>query len=125
LRLSFRNIDETRDIFTFDLSHTIANTDVLLGMRYEHDENDYSFNMIRGAGQLPPLVAPPGQQRFVTQHQNDDIDLFSGHAIAVTRFDDSFWFTAAIPTPLCKTTWLGLASLEPLSTPPSASQCRR
>ena len=91
---AFRNIDETRDIFTFDLSHTMANTDVLLGMRYEHDENDYSLNMIRGAGQLPPLVAPPGQQRFVTQHQNDDIDLFSGHAIAVTRFDDSFWFTA-------------------------------
>ncbi len=91
---AFRNIDETRDIFTFDLSKTIGNTDLSLGMRYEHDKNNYSLNMLRGAGQLPPVVAPPGQQRFFTQHQNDDVDLYSGHAIGVMRFDDSLWFTA-------------------------------
>jgi len=92
---SFRNIDETRDIFTFDATKTIGNTDLLLGMRYEHDKNDYSLNFIRSAGQVPPIVPPPGQQRFVTQHQKDDIDLFSGHVITETRFSDSFWFTAA------------------------------
>ena len=91
---SFRNIDEKRDIFSFEASKTIGNTDVLLGMRYEHNTDDYSLNMERGAGQLPPAVPPPGQQRKVTQQQNDDVDLFSGHGITVTRITDNFWFTA-------------------------------
>jgi hypothetical protein len=63
-------------------------------MRYEHNTNDYSLNMERGAGQLPPAVSPPGQQRKVTQQQNDDVDLFSGHGITETRITDNFWFTA-------------------------------
>jgi hypothetical protein len=91
---SFRDIDEKRDIVSLEISKTIGNTDVLLGMRYEHNTNDYSLNMERGAGQLPPAVPPPGQQRKVTQTQNDDVDLFSGHGITVTRFSDSLWFTA-------------------------------
>ncbi len=91
---SFRNIDEKRDIFSFEASKTIGNTDVLLGMRYEHNTNDYSINMERGAGQLPPVVPPPGQQRKVTQQQNDDVDLFSGHGITVTRITDNLWFTS-------------------------------
>ena len=91
---SFRDIDETRDFFSFDASKTFGNTDVILGMRYEHNENDDSLNFIRGAGQLPPLVPPPGQQRFVTQRQKDDVDLFSGHGITETRLTDSLWFTA-------------------------------
>src|SRR5436305_6894829 len=91
---SFRNIDEKRDIFSFEASKTFGNTDVLLGMRYEHNTNDYSLNMERGAGQLPPAVPPPGQQRKVTQQQNDDVDLFSGHGITQTRVTDNLWFTA-------------------------------
>jgi len=91
---SFRNIDEKRDIFSFEASKTIGNTDILLGMRYEHNTNDYSLNMERGAGQLPPAVPPPGQQRKVTQKQNDDVDLFSGHGITETRITDNLWFTA-------------------------------
>ena len=50
--------------------------------------------MERGAGQLPPAVPPPGQQRKITQQQNDDVDLFSGHGITETRITDNFWFTA-------------------------------
>jgi hypothetical protein len=89
---SFRDIDEKRDIFSFEASKTFGNTDVMLGMRYEHNENDYSLNMERNAGQIsPPPVA--GLQRFVTQHQNDDVDLFSGHAITETRITDTLWFT--------------------------------
>ncbi|HEU5246334.1 MAG TPA: hypothetical protein VFU09_04525 [Candidatus Udaeobacter sp.] len=91
---AFRDIDETRDIFAFDASKTFGNTDVLLGMRYEHTDNDDSLNVIRGAGQVPPVVPPPGAQRFLTQHDNNDVDLFSGHGITVTRFSDSLWFTA-------------------------------
>jgi hypothetical protein len=88
---SFRDIDETRDIVSFEASKTIGNTDVLLGMRYEHNEDDDSLNMERNAGQVGVV---PGGQRFVTQHQKDDVDLFSGHAITETRFSDSLWFTA-------------------------------
>src|SRR6266700_1708824 len=88
---SFRDIDETRDIFSFEASKTIGNTDVLLGMRYEHNENDYSLNMERSAGAIGVV---PGGQRFVTQHQKDDVDLFSGHGITETRITDSLWFTA-------------------------------
>jgi hypothetical protein len=88
---SFRDIDETRDIVSFEASKTIGNTDVLLGMRYEHNEDDDSLNMERNAGSVGVV---PGGQRFVTQHQKDDVDLFSGHAITETRFSDSLWFTA-------------------------------
>jgi hypothetical protein len=89
---SFRDIDETRDIFALDMAKTFGNTDVLLGMRYEHIDDDDDIKMERNAGQLPPPFA--GKERFVTQHNNDDIDLFSGHAITETRFTDNFWFTA-------------------------------
>jgi hypothetical protein len=91
---SFRNLDEKRDIFSFEASKTIGNTDVLLGMRYEHNTNDYSLNTELGAGELPPVVPPPGQQRKVTQQQNEDVDLFSGHGITETRITDNLWFTA-------------------------------
>jgi hypothetical protein len=87
---SFRDIDETRDIFSFEASKTFGNTDVLLGMRYEHNDNDYSLNMERNAGSIGVV---PGGQRFVTQHQKDDVDLFSGHGITETRITDTLWFT--------------------------------
>jgi hypothetical protein len=90
---SFRDIDEKRDIVSLEAKHTFGNTDVLLGMRYEHNTNDYSLNFERGAGQLPPVVPPPGQQRKVTQTQNDDVDLWSGHGITETRITDNLWFT--------------------------------
>jgi hypothetical protein len=88
---SFRDIDETRDIVSLEISKTIGNTDVLLGMRYEHTKDDDSLNMERNAGQVGVV---PGGQRFVTQLQKDNVDLFSGHGITVTRFSDSLWFTA-------------------------------
>jgi hypothetical protein len=91
---AFRNIDETRDIFSFDASKTFANTDIDLGMRYEHNNNDDRLQLERGAGQLPPAVTPPGQQRFITQRDQSDLDLFNGHVITETRFSDTFWFTA-------------------------------
>jgi hypothetical protein len=75
---AFRNIDETRDIFTFDLSKTIGNTDVVLGMRYEHDKNNYSLNMIRGAGCRGQ--PPPGQQRFLPNIRTMTWT-YSGHAL--------------------------------------------
>jgi hypothetical protein len=90
----FRDIDETRDIFAFDALKTFGNTDVNLGMRYEHSDIDDKLQLERGAGQLPPVVPPPGAQRFITQRDENKLDLFSGHAITETRFSDSLWFTA-------------------------------
>jgi hypothetical protein len=91
---AFRDIDETRDIFAFDALKTFGNTDVNLGMRYEHSTLDDSLNLERGAGQLPPVVPPPGAQRFITQRDVNNLDLFSGHAITETRIKDWLWFTA-------------------------------
>ena len=88
---SFSNIDEKRDIFSFEASKTFGNTDVLLGMRYEHTEDNDSLNMERSAGSVGVV---PGGQRKVTQTQNDDVDLFSGHGITETRITDNLWFTA-------------------------------
>src|SRR5215831_2161143 len=91
---SFRDIDETRDIVSFEASKTFGNTDVLLGMRYEHSIIDDKLQLERGAGQLPPVVAPPGAQRFITQRDVNNGDLFSGHGITETRISDWLWFTA-------------------------------
>src|SRR5436190_4559289 len=91
---SFRDIDETRDIFAFDALKTFGNTDVNLGMRYEHSAIDDRLQLERGAGQLPPVVPPPGAQRFITQRDVNNGDLFSGHAITETRISDRLWFTA-------------------------------
>jgi hypothetical protein len=92
---AYRDIDETRDIFALDATKTFGNTDVGIGMRYEHDNNDDRLQLERGAGQLPPVVPPPGAQRFITQHETNEADLFSGHATTETRFSDSLWLTTA------------------------------
>jgi hypothetical protein len=92
---AYRDINETRDIVTLDAVQTFGNTDVALGMRYEHDDNDDRLQLERGAGQLPPLVDAPGSQRFITQEDKNKVDLFSGHATTETRFSDSLWLTTA------------------------------
>jgi hypothetical protein len=90
---AYRDINETRDTFSLDAVQTFGNTDIGLGMRYEHDSNDDRLQLWRGAGQVPPVVPPPGSERFITQRETDKIDLFSGHATTETRFSDSFWLT--------------------------------
>ena len=92
---AYRDINETRDIFALDILQSFGNTDIGLGMRYEHDSNDDRLQLERGAGQLPPVVPAPGNQRFITQQETNKLDLFSGHATTETRFSDSFWLTTA------------------------------
>jgi hypothetical protein len=91
---AFRDIDETRDIFSLEAVKTFGNTDVDLGMRYEHDNIDDRLQLERGAGQVPPAVSPPGAQRFITQNEKSEPDLFSGHALTETHLSDTLWFTA-------------------------------
>ena len=69
------------------MSKTFGNTDIDLGMRYEHNNNDDRLQLQRGVGN-------PATQRYITQHEKSDLDLFNGHVITETRFSDTFWFTA-------------------------------
>ena len=92
---AFRDINESRDIFAADDLQNFGKTDVGLGMRYEHSNIDDRLQLERGAGQLPPLVAAPGAQRFITQNDKSALDSFNGHFTTETRFSDSLWFTTA------------------------------
>ncbi len=91
---AFRDIDETRDILSFDALKNFGKTDIGIGMRAEWSNIDNRLQLERGAGQLPPFVAPPGAQRFITQRDKNDLDNFSGHILTETRFTDNFWFTS-------------------------------
>ncbi len=90
---AFRDIDETRDIFAAEIAKTFGSTDVALSMRYEHSSVDNSLNLWRGAGQLPPAVNPPGANRFITQKDKIDTDIFNGIGTTETRLGDNVWFT--------------------------------
>ena len=92
---AFRDINETRDIFSADILQNFGKTDIGLGMRYEHSEVDDRLQLERGAGQLPPTVTAPGAQRFITDKGRNNVDAFNGHVTSETRFSDSLWFTSA------------------------------
>ncbi|MEY2518899.1 MAG: hypothetical protein QOF24_658 [Verrucomicrobiota bacterium] len=92
---AFRDINETRDIFSVDILQNFGKTDIGLGMRYEHSEVNDRLQLERNAGQLPPVVAAPGAQRFITDNGRNQLDAFNGHVTTETRFSDSLWFTSA------------------------------
>jgi hypothetical protein len=92
---AFRDIDESRDIFSLEILHSFEKVDLGAGMYYEHSEVDDRLQLERGAGQLPPLVNPPGAQRFITQRDKNEADTFNGHFTVETRPMDTLWFTAA------------------------------
>jgi hypothetical protein len=82
---SFLDIDEERDIFQLDASHTLANTHFGAGLRYEIDQEENSRNMRRSP--LQPA------DRYLTQREDVDTDLFNVHAFQETRFSDEILFT--------------------------------
>jgi len=84
---AYRDIDEARDILALDITKTFGNTDFGLGMRYEHDDNNDALNLQRNPGEA--------SQRFITQKESNNLDLFNGHATTETRFSDSLWLTTA------------------------------
>ncbi|HYV25926.1 MAG TPA: hypothetical protein VFA77_00195, partial [Candidatus Eisenbacteria bacterium] len=90
---SFRTIDEVRDIFQGDIKHTFGQTDVGLGLRYDIISSDNSLNIRRRPGEVPPLVSPPGLDRYVTQKDGFDEDMFNVHAFSETRFSEKVLFT--------------------------------
>jgi hypothetical protein len=83
---TFQDIDETRDIITADAKDKIGNTDAGLGLRYEIDRSDDSLNI-----NLDP--ATPTANRFVTQNNDEQDDVFNGHGFTETRFNDMVMFS--------------------------------
>jgi hypothetical protein len=76
---TFRGIDETRDVFQADIKSKLGNTDAGLGLRYEIDHNYDSINVDRSPGQPA--------NRYVTQQNGIDNDLFNAHGFTETRLN--------------------------------------
>jgi hypothetical protein len=89
---SFRDIDEKRDIFIFDLKHKISTTDFGVGVRYDRIENHNSLNIHRRPGELTGSVTEAAD-RFVTQKDDFESDVWNGHAFTETRFNDKVLLT--------------------------------
>ncbi|HYT60956.1 MAG TPA: hypothetical protein VEL06_12340 [Haliangiales bacterium] len=83
---TFLNIDEKRDIFEGDIKHTLGKTDLGAGVRYEIIDNDNSRNIHRRPNE-------PTADRYVTQKEGLDEDLFNVHGFSETRFNDKLWLT--------------------------------
>jgi len=76
LNASFYDIDETADIFELDVKHTIKQTDVGVGLRYETGEIDNSRNLVQWPAE--PI------ERHVTDREGTEYDSFSAHAFSET-----------------------------------------
>jgi hypothetical protein len=82
---TFLDIDEKRDIFQLDAEHTLSDTRFGVGIVYENSKQEDSRNISRR-----PLEA---SQRFVTQKENVETDLFNVHAFQETWFKENILFT--------------------------------
>jgi len=82
---SFWKIDEKRHIFDLDALHSFGRTDVGIGLRYELADNDNSRNMRRRPTEP--------QDRFLTQREELEVDLFNVHASTETRLSERLRFT--------------------------------
>lgn len=90
---SFWLIDEERDIFEVDAKHTLGRTDFGVGMRVEFSENNNSRNMHRRPGETVGGTAGSSPDRFLTQKEGVESDLFSAHAFTETRITEKTLFT--------------------------------
>lgn len=76
---TFLELDERRHTVDADLSHRLGNTDLTLGVRYEHDDIENSRNIHRRPGD-------PARDRYLTQVDDTTADLFNVRGSAETRF---------------------------------------
>jgi hypothetical protein len=82
---SFLAIDEERDIFEFDAEHTISDTRFGVGLRYENSDQNDSRNILRRPGEAP--------ERYLTEREIVETDLFNVHAFQETWFTETLLFT--------------------------------
>ncbi len=90
---SFLLIDEKRDIIEVDAKHTLGRTDFGIGMRSEFSHNDNSRNIRRRPGETTGGTGGSSPDRYLTQKEGVDSDLFSAHAFSETRFTEKVLFT--------------------------------
>jgi len=89
---SFRDINEQSEVFTGDIKQTLfGNTDLNLGMRYEYTHNTDALNMHNRPGEPAQKAVPV--DLYVTQVDTIHSNLFSGHILSETRFNEKIWFT--------------------------------
>ena len=90
------DIDEKSDTFELDINHTLGNTDLGLGLTYEHAS--YSNTRYNTKGYDVAVTTPPtvnkNAYRDVSQTDDYTMDLFAGNIHSVTRFNDKLWLTA-------------------------------
>jgi hypothetical protein len=75
------DIDETRDTVILDVTHTLGNTDLGLGLRYEAVRNDDTRGTITGNAADNVFTA-------LGQREVYESDLFGGHMTSETRFNE-------------------------------------
>ena len=92
---SFWHLDEKSDIFGLDIEHTVGNTDLGVGLNYEHTSYTNSLNTRTGAVSVSPVTGLVTANSQVATAKTDDytMDLFSSNIHSVTRFSDKLWFT--------------------------------
>jgi hypothetical protein len=92
---SFLNINERRHNVRVDARHTVGNSDVGVGVRYEFSDQDNSRNMRRRALETGPSPAGAGTSidRFLTHREGVKTDMLNFHAFSETRVKESLLFT--------------------------------
>ena len=84
---AFWKIDEQRDIFLADVTHSVGPANFGVGVRYELGDNDNSRNMRRSATTT--------NDRVVTQIDALESDLFNAHAFTQVKLSDKVRFSSA------------------------------
>ncbi len=91
---SFWNLDEKSDIFALDVEHTLGNTDLGLGLNYEHTAYTNSLNTRTGAVTQTPAGVTTGNNQVASSFKDEySMDLFSGNVHSMTRFSDKLWLS--------------------------------
>jgi hypothetical protein len=85
---AFYGIDESRDIFLVDLDYDLKTVEMGAGMRWENIEFDNTRNIRRNPGQAT-------SDRYVTQHDVNDSDLFAVHGFVTSKIGDSVMLSGA------------------------------
>jgi hypothetical protein len=127
---TFSDINERRDSFALDALHTIGNTDLGLGLRYEISSQDNSRNLRRRPGEtVTDALGTRSADRHVTQNDAVDLDMLNLHASSETRLRENLLFTLGYSFTTLDTDIRGSriygSSYEPVFDPLLASRQQR
>lgn len=90
---TFLGLDERRDSFSLKLKHTLGNTDYVIGGSYQRLEYDNTRTIHRRPGELAGANTAQTADRYVTERERLEQDLFNAHAMTETRINDKVKLT--------------------------------